>query len=159
MHRRMGITVASVLLATVLGTLYATTVASADDQGRGRGKGNGGKESSHDREDRREGDRDRRGDDRKGGTSVHVVYSTTEVQVIREHYRPKYRNLPPGLQKKYERTGQLPPGWQKKVEPFPVELERRLPPLPPDHRRGVFDGHAVIYNQRTGLMIDLSVLF
>ncbi len=23
--------------------------------------------------------------------------------------------LPPGLQKKYERTGELPPGWQKKL--------------------------------------------
>lgn len=27
----------------------------------------------------------------------------------------KHKNLPPGLQKKYERTGELPPGWQKKL--------------------------------------------
>lgn len=27
----------------------------------------------------------------------------------------KNKSLPPGLQKKYERTGELPPGWQKKL--------------------------------------------
>lgn len=25
------------------------------------------------------------------------------------------KSLPPGLQKKYERTGELPPGWEKKL--------------------------------------------
>ena len=27
----------------------------------------------------------------------------------------KHKSLPPGLQKKYERTGELPPGWEKKL--------------------------------------------
>lgn len=27
----------------------------------------------------------------------------------------KHKTLPPGLQKKYERTGELPPGWEKKM--------------------------------------------
>lgn len=27
----------------------------------------------------------------------------------------KQKSIPPGLQKKYERTGELPPGWQKKL--------------------------------------------
>jgi len=27
----------------------------------------------------------------------------------------KQKNMPPGLEKKLERTGQLPPGWQKKI--------------------------------------------
>src|SRR5215831_16890644 len=39
------------------------------------------------------------------------------------------RDLPPGLRKKYYRTGTLPPGWQKKIRPFPPELVRVLPPL------------------------------
>ena len=69
--------------------------------------------------------------------SVHVVFAPSEVVVLRDHYAPRYRNLPPGLQKKMARGGQLPPGWQKKFEPFPVELERQLPPLPDGYRRGV----------------------
>lgn len=90
---------------------------------------------------------------------THVVFTTGDVAIIREYYAPRYRNLPPGLQKKVARGGQLPPGWQKKFEPFPVVLERRLQPLPPDYRRGVFDGHAVIYNTRSNVMVDVSVLF
>jgi hypothetical protein len=51
-----------------------------------------------------------------------------------------YRNLPPGLQKKYRRTGELPPGWTKKVrvgQPFPAEYERYARPLPPELRDSV----------------------
>ena len=41
--------------------------------------------------------------------SVRIVFSTRDAQLIREHYAPQYRNLPPGLQKKFARTGTLPP--------------------------------------------------
>jgi hypothetical protein len=91
--------------------------------------------------------------------SVHVVFGSSDVTVIRDHYAPRYRNLPPGLQKKVARGGQLPPGWQKKFEPFPTVVERRLPPLPPDYRRGVMDGHAVIFNTRSNVIVDVAVLF
>ncbi len=87
-----------------------------------------------------------------------MVFSTHDTTVIREHYAPQYRSLPPGLQKKYARTGQLPPGWQKKMTPMPVVLERRLEPLPSGYQRGVFEGHAVIYKPG-GLIIDATVLF
>ena len=79
--------------------------------------------------------------------------------MIREYYAPRYRNLPPGLQKKLARTGQLPPGWQKKMEPFPVVVERDLVVLPAGYRRGVIDGHAVIYDSRTHVMVDVAVLY
>src|SRR6476661_8873170 len=69
--------------------------------------------------------------------SVHVVFSTEDVRVIREYYAPRYRSLPPGLQKKYARTGQLPPGWQKKMDPLPVAVERECSPLPAGYKRGV----------------------
>src|SRR5687767_4763386 len=94
-------------------------------------------------------------------TSTHVDFhfSTGHVHTIREYYAPRYRNLPPGLQKKYARTGQLPPGWQKKLEAFPVELDRRLVTLPAGYRRGVVDGHAVIFDDRTNVLIDVAVLF
>ena len=91
--------------------------------------------------------------------SVQVVFASSEVVVLRNHYAPRYRNLPPGLQKKLARGGQLPPGWQKKFEPFPVDVERQLPRLPDGCRRGVIDGHAVIYNSHTNVIIDVAVLF
>ena len=89
---------------------------------------------------------------------VVVVFATRDVDVIRSHYRGKHKKLPPGLAKKYARTGQLPPGWQKKMEPLPVVLERTLPPLPRGYRRGVIDAHAVIYDAR-GVIVDLAILF
>lgn len=94
-----------------------------------------------------------------GGASVSVVFVSGDVAMLRTHYAPRYRSLPPGLQKKVARGGQLPPGWQKKFEPFPVALERQLQPLPQGYRRGVLDGHAVIYNSRTNVIVDLAVLF
>lgn len=45
----------------------------------------------------------------------------------------KQKSLPPGLQKKYERTGELPPGWQKKLvagevlDPHLYEIGRKHP--------------------------------
>jgi hypothetical protein len=91
--------------------------------------------------------------------SVHVVFSSNEVRLIREYYAPRYRALPPGLQKKYARTGQLPPGWQKKLQPFDPEVERRLVALPAGYRRGIVDGRAVIMDDRTHVMIDMAVVF
>ena len=98
-------------------------------------------------------------DVRHASAEVHVVFTSREVGIIRQHYAPRYRRLPPGLQKKYARTGQLPPGWQKKMEPFPVVVERELVVLPSGYRRGVLDGHAVIYNPRTQVIVDVAVLF
>jgi hypothetical protein len=89
---------------------------------------------------------------------VRIVFSTGDAQIVREHYQPRYTNLPPGLQKKLARTGQLPPGWQKKMEAFPADLDRRLSPLPAGLHRGVIDGHAVIY-RAGGVIVDATALF
>jgi hypothetical protein len=94
-----------------------------------------------------------------GTVAIHVGFTSSEVTVLRTHYAPRYRNLPPGLQKKIARGGQLPPGWQKKFEPFPADVERQLPRLPDGCRRGVIDGNAVIYNSHTNVIIDVAVLF
>lgn len=111
-----------------------------------------------DDDDRRWRRRDGRIDRYDVRGDVHVVFSRGDVRVIRDHYRPRYRRLPPGLQKRYARTGQLPPGWARRVEPFPVVVERRLGRLPRGYRRGVYDGHAVIYSPR-GVVIDATVIF
>jgi hypothetical protein len=94
-----------------------------------------------------------------GRVTAHVHFSIGEKRVIREYYAPRYRSLPPGLQKKVARGGQLPPGWQKKLQPFPVDVERRLSPLPRDCGRGVIDGRAVIYDTRSHTVIDVALLF
>lgn len=91
--------------------------------------------------------------------SARVTFEPREVRIIREYYGPRYQTLPPGLQKKYRRTGQLPPGWQKRMQPFPVSVERQMAVLPGGYSRGVIDGHAIIYNSRTQTIVDLAVLF
>jgi hypothetical protein len=81
------------------------------------------------------------------------------VRAIREYYEPRYRTLPPGLQKKLYRTGRLPPGWEKKLQPIPVVVDRRLVVLPGDYRRGYLDGYAVVYNPGTHVIIDIAPVF
>lgn len=71
-----------------------------------------------------------------------------------EHYYTGPRDLPPGLRKKYYRTGKLPKGWQKKLQPFPPELVRQLPPVPPNCDRGYIDGVAVVYDRTTRVILD-----
>src|SRR5262245_22141754 len=87
-----------------------------------------------------------------------VVFSPRDVRLIRAYYGPRYRGLPPGLQKKLRRTGSLPPGWQKKLQPFPVVLERQLVVLPYGYRRVVIDGNAVLFDPRTRAIVDVTML-
>jgi hypothetical protein len=91
--------------------------------------------------------------------SADIHFSVGEQRVIREYYAPRYQSLPPGLQKKVARGKPLPPGWQKKLQPFPVEVERRLSPLPAGYGRGVIDGHAVIFSTGSHAVVDVAVLF
>ena len=120
----------------------------AFSQGKGNGKGKG------------------KGSD-GGSTSVQLSFGRDSA-VIREYYRgvpasklppglAKRGDLPPGLAKQLKRNGHLPPGLEKKIYPFPVELERRLPPLPPDYGRAFIGGNAVIYNKSTSIIIDIFI--
>jgi len=134
------------LICTIVAALLAAGPARAAER---RDDGQHGKKAS----------KHARVDGRGNDVAVHVVFSSGDLRVIREYYTPRYRNLPPGLQKKLARTGQLPPGWQKKMEPFPVVVERDLVVLPAGYRRGVIDGHAVIYDSRTHVIVDVAVLY
>jgi hypothetical protein len=138
-NRLIGVTVSAILLAGV------SVVGAKPDKGKANqhGKKSAAIET-----------------DRGGGANavIHVAFGSGEIQLVRAHYAPRFRNLPPGLQKKLARGGSLPPGWQKKIDPFPVTLERELTRLPTGYSRGVIDGHAVIYNSR-GMIIDVAVLF
>lgn len=136
---------------TILGLVLSGSVLGADQQGKSKKQGSAkqGKARQDDARTQRDG---------RSPVAVHVAWSPRDVEIIRTHYAPRYRNLPPGLRKKYARTGQLPPGWQKKMERFPASLDREWAPLPAGYRRGIIDAHAVIYNSR-GTIIDVVVLF
>lgn len=97
--------------------------------------------------------------DHDGERPGNCYFQPRDVQIIREYYEPRHQSLPPGLEKKYRRTGQLPPGWQKKMQPLPVEVERRLVVLPAGYRRGYIDGTVVVYAPHTQVIIDVVKIF
>src|SRR6516225_3054645 len=84
---------------------------------------------------------------------IHGWYSESE-----NHLPPglaKKDHLPPGLEKQLVRNGTLPPGLQKRLYPAPVELERCLPPPPPDCAHVLVSGHIVLLNRKTNLIVDV----
>jgi hypothetical protein len=142
-----------IITGVVLGGTVFVSHAEAGDKKRGHGRA----EARYERYDRAyyQDDRDYR-DDRYYQHDRY--YRDRDIIVIRDYYRPYYRPLPPGLQKRYYRGGYLPPGWAKKVYPVPVYVERELVVVPHGYRRGIIDGHAVVYNDR-GFILDVAVLF
>jgi hypothetical protein len=123
-------------VATALGLLPIGALRlRADDQGNGKGKGKG--------KEKNKGD-----DDHKTRYFREQDYGPVE------RYYGGPRDLPPGLRKKYYRTGTLPPGWEKRFQPFPPELVRQLPPLPPNCERGYIDGTAIVYDRTTRVILD-----
>lgn len=81
----------------------------------------------------------------------------------------KMKTLPPGLQKKVERGGELPPGWQKKIargevidarvyehsRPLPPELVKRLPPYPRGTVVVTIEGKVVRLMEATLTILDV----
>jgi hypothetical protein len=51
--------------------------------------------------------------------------------------------------------GTLPPGLRKKIQPCPEDLERRLPPPPPDCEHVVVGGHLVLMNRQSYMVMDV----
>jgi hypothetical protein len=135
-------------LGTIGGMRYALIVFAAAGmlltpavakQGKGQGKG--------------------KGHDKKAAV---VVFAPGDRSYLSSYFRTnglppglaKKGDLPPGLEKQLRRNGRLPPGLEKKLVPFPATIEARLPPCPPDVHRGFMGGVAVMYNSRTGLVLD-----
>jgi hypothetical protein len=118
------------LLVPMISTLSLSALGLSA-QGKGKGKG--------------------KGSDNEHGESH---YFRREDYVVVQRYYAGPRDLPPGLRKKYVRTGQMPPGWESKIRPFPPELVRVLPPPPPYCERGYIDGVAIVYDRRTRIILD-----
>ena len=109
--------------------------------------------------------------DKKTGqnaVSVQVVFGERDREIIHEYcaqpqsslppgLAKRNGKLPPGLEKQLRRNGQLPPGLQKKCKPFPVELERRLPPLPRNYARVFVEGRGFIIDAQFNIMDVIEV--
>ncbi len=143
--------------AGLLGFVLAAGVpAFAQGNGHGNGHGQGKGHAKHD-DDRDDHDRDRGG---------YHYYS--HEQAIRGWYAQRGGNLPPGLAKKDRlppglekqlvRNGTLPPGLQKRYYPVPVELERQLPPPPPDCAHVFISGRLVLLNKHTNVIVDVFAM-
>ncbi len=152
MRRFFAVTICGLILTGILPNLFAL-------QGNGNGHGKGhNKQFAEDDNDRKDG--------KNEGGGVRVVFTVHDRDVIRDYYHnqnsslppglaKRNGNLPPGLQKHLERDGTLPPGLQKRVQPFPQELERRLPPLPGTYARVTLGVDILILDRRTQRIIDV----
>ena len=130
----------------------STAFADKPDKGHDNGHDNG-----HYRDKRK--DHDDNDDQRGYGFAGH------DRDEMRDWYAHNSRRLPPGLAKKdrlppgLERQlvvrGTFPPGLERQVYAVPVDLDRQLPPPPPDCERVVVGGHIVLRNRSTKLVLDI----
>ncbi|HET9839365.1 MAG TPA: hypothetical protein VFR84_14125 [Candidatus Angelobacter sp.] len=145
------------LLIAGCGVLLLSVPKALLSQGNSQGHGKGHNKQAQDNDDDR-------GNKSRGG--VRIVFSVHDRDIIRDYYHDQYSNLPPGLakrggnlppglQKHLERDGTLPPGLQKRVQPFPVELERRLPRLPDTYTRVTLGVDILILDRRTQRIMDI----
>ena len=67
----------------------------------------------------------------------------------------KKRSLPPGLQKQLRERGHLPPGLERHAVLVPVEIEQRLPPLPPHHVRRIVGDDLLVIDVRAHLVVSI----
>jgi len=133
----------STALLSILLLSGCPAFAQGNSQGHGHGKGHDKHRDDHDRDDRYDHHRE----------AIRGWYSEHE-----SHLPPglaKRDRLPPGLEKQLVRNGTLPPGLQKRFYPAPVELERQLPPPPPDCAHVLISGHIVLLNRKTNLIVDV----
>lgn len=130
-------------IAVIAATILLSNGSIALAQGKGHGKGH-----------------DKHGDDQDA-----EFYKDLDREVLHGWYDEhgdqlppglaKKDRLPPGLEKQLVRRGTLPPGLQKRLQPCPEELERQLPPPPPDCAHLVIGGHLVLLNRKTNIIVDI----
>lgn len=110
---------------------------------------------------------ERRGDARSGPYEDPQVFSANSRRIIGDYLRVNRANLPPGLarrerlppglERQLQRNGTLPPGLQKRVEPFPADLDRRLPVLPAGMSRVFLGGRALLLDSSRRILDMFAV--
>ncbi len=168
-----GAVLKRLLHITICGLIFVVMASSMGvAQGNGHGKGHNkhadqDDDNDEDRDRDRDHDRDRDRDEHGGKRGVRIVFTVHDRDIIRGYYQDRNSNLPPGLakrngnlppglQKHLERDGTLPPGLQKRVQPLPVDLERRLPPVPDSCRRVTLGMDVIILDRRTQRIVDIA---
>lgn len=91
--------------------------------------------------------------------STSLYFSDHDRSRIRGYYlynKPHKKHLPPGHRKAYKKRFQLhrplPPGLS--YHRLPMDLERRLPPLPSGYVRVIVGSDIVIMNANTRIIYD-----
>jgi len=95
----------------------------------------------------------------------HHGYSDHDRDEMRAWYREHHDHLPPGLARRDELPpelerrlvvrGILPVELRARVVTVPVDLERRLPPPPPDCEHVFLGGHVVLMNRVSFQVVDV----
>ena len=116
-------------------------------------------DNGHWRDRDKHGDRDD-DDDRRG-----YGFASNDRDEFRGWYGENYRHLPPGfarrdrLRPEQERElvirGRFPRDLESRIVVVPVDLDRRLPPPPPDCERVAVGGHIVLRNRNTKIVVDI----
>jgi hypothetical protein len=139
----------------VIAILLASFAAiSAAGQGKSQGKGRGDSNKPEINDAR----------EKNGGGSV---FANVDIRIIKDWFGSptnlkglppglaKKESLPPGLEKQLRRNGSLPPGLEKKIQPFPRDLEVRLPRLPDGQRRVIISGTVILLDSKRNLILDV----
>ncbi|MCI0418905.1 MAG: conjugative transposon protein TraM [Acidobacteria bacterium] len=105
---------------------------------------------------------------RGNGDNSGWVFHDRDRHTIRDYFRNRYSNLPPGLakrgghlppglEKQLQRNGKLPPGLQKRIEPFPRDLEIQLPRIPERIRRVILGRRALMLDEGNTILDELTL--
>src|SRR5258706_889834 len=153
----------TILLAVAICTSVVSLPASAKSNHGNSNHGN----SKHNDNAAVDNDRDKN-DEAHDGKWSHdpAVFSNHDRDAIRNFYHgnlsnlppglaKRNGNLPPGLRKQLQRNGTLPPGLQKRFQPLPIDIERNLPRLSSDYRRGYIGQDVLIVDNRTQRIVDI----
>jgi hypothetical protein len=156
----------------ILCTLLSLSFSLAAPKGNGKAKGSdkepqsqAGNREKEDKEKGKEAHDTANGKDKDSRAAVNI-FVQGDRDLIKRHFSANQGNLPPGLakrgddlppglEKQLQRNGHLPPGLEKKLNPFPAELERRLPPLREGLMRGVIGDSAIIMERKTSRILDV----
>ena len=87
-----------------------------------------------------------------------ITFSRRDRNVIQQYYAEhrvgKFGKRPlPGIRKPLAVGGPIPPGMGRRM--LPGTLEARLPVLPPNYERAVVGNDVLLYNFKTGLIVDI----
>jgi Ni/Co efflux regulator RcnB len=134
----------------------STSMVLAQEEGHGHGRGRD-KHGNEDEDNDRRGDKERghegRGYDDRDHETMHGWYEGHRGNLPRGLAQKD--RLPPGLERQLERRGTLPPGLRARIYAVPVDLERELPPPPPNCEHVFIGGHVVLLNRSTFVVVDV----